>query len=95
MSPFPFHEAAERTATAAGDISFAGAVKTVLRFSDALTHARPHQRRAIYQCMLDHIARQTNHHPFDRIEPRRVKRNRVRYPFLQIPRKEARIKCLT
>ena len=89
------HEAAEHTATAAQDISFAGAVKTVLRFSDALTHARPHQRRRVYLCMLDHIARQTNHHPFDRIEPRMIKRDPVRYPFLQVPRKQARLKCLT
>jgi len=45
--------------------------------------------------MLRYIARQTNHHPPGRVEPRRIKRDPVRYDTLRIPRDEARQICLT
>lgn len=89
------HEAAEQSDTCAQDISFAGAVKTVLAFSTALCHAPCRERRRLRQLMLEHIARHTNHHPFGRVEPRRVKRDPVRYPFLREPRWKARLKCLS
>jgi len=89
------HEAGAVTDTPADDISFAGAVKTVLAFSPALRQARRAQRRRIHDRMLHHIARQKNHHPFDRVEPRLIKREIARYAYLREPRWKAREKCLS
>lgn len=89
------HEAAEISQTRSEAISFAGAVKVILAFSAVLLHAPQRSRRRIYRHMLFQIARQTNHHPPGRIEPRQIKRNSVRYPFLQEPRWKARQKCLS
>jgi len=89
------HEAAERSGTAPGDISFAGAVKVAVAFSRTLPLAPASQRAALRDKMLTLIARQVNHHPFDRVEPRKVKRDRCRYPYLTEPRDVARAKCLT
>jgi hypothetical protein len=89
------HESAAATDTPVETISFAGAVKVTLAFSSAILHAPRHVRRRLHQKMLRQIARQTNHHPPGRVEPRRIKRNPVRYPFLQEPRWKARLKCLS
>jgi hypothetical protein len=89
------HEAAGAAKTPVADISFACAVKTVLAFSWALTGATASGFQAIYHRMLLHIARQQNHHPFGRVEPRLVKRDPVRYPYLREPRWKARLKCLS
>ena len=89
------HQSATTTETPAQIISFAGAVKVVLAFSAPLLHAPPRLRRQLHHKMLLQIARQTNHHPLDRVEPRRIRRNPVRYPFLQAPRWKARLKCLS
>lgn len=89
------HEAAERSGTAASDISFAGAVKAVLEFSAALAYTRGRLRRRLQEKMLDQIARQVNHHPFNRVEPRLIKREHRRYPYLHEPRWKARLKCLS
>jgi IS4 transposase len=89
------HEAAERTGTPSEDISFAGAVKVVLAFSSAMLHAPEPLRRALRDKMLLHIARQTNHHPFDRVEPRLIKRELARFAYLRGPRWKARLKCLS
>ncbi len=89
------HEAAESTDTPADDISFAGAVKTTLAFSGPLRRSSPAARQQLHRQMLLHIARHTNHHPFGRVEPRRLKRQTARYPFLQKPRWKARLKCLS
>lgn len=88
------HEAAEAANVSAADISFAGAVKTILAFSQALRWATD-DRPETHRQMLRHIARQTNHHPFDRVEPRLVKRDPRRYGFLKIPRRQARLQCLS
>jgi hypothetical protein len=89
------HQAAQATDTPAEDISFAAAVKTVLAFSWALGHSTGTRRRQLHQAMLLQMARQRNHHPFDRVEPRRVKRDPVRYAYLREPRWKARLKCLS
>jgi hypothetical protein len=89
------HESAQATGTPAQDISFAGAVKTVLAFSSALHHATGTLRRQLRMKMLLQIARLTNHHPFDRVEPRLIKREPVRYAYLREPRWKARLKCLS
>ncbi len=89
------HEAAQATDTPAQDISFAGAVKTVLAFSFALGRCTGEARRRLHGRMLLHIARQTNHHPFDRVEPRLIKREIARYAYLREPRWKARQRCLS
>jgi len=89
------HESAQATDTSAEDISFAAAVKTVLAFSSAMLHASRPVRRQLHNKMLLQIARQTNHHPFDRVEPRLIKRDPVRYAYLREPRWKARLKCLS
>ena len=40
-------------------------------------------------------AAQRNHHPFDRVEPRLIKREIARFAFLREPRWKARLKCLS
>lgn len=87
--------AAEQTDTPSENISFAAATKTVLAFSHELARTRGRPRRDLFHAMLRHIARQTNHNPFGRTEPRLIKRDPVRYGCLRIHREEARLKCLT
>ena len=89
------HQAAEQTDTPADRISFSGAIKTVLAFSAMLRFVSPSKRRQLYIQMLRHIASRRNHHPFNRVEPRLVKRDRRRYAFLQTTRAKARKECLT
>ncbi|MGB2823882.1 MAG: IS4 family transposase [Phycisphaerae bacterium] len=89
------HQAAEQTETPADRISFAGAVKAVLSFSTCLRHAPPPQRHHLYKLMLEHIASNTNRYRPGRMEPRRVKRDPVRYPFLTTTREKARQECLS
>jgi len=89
------HEAAEHTDTPPGDISFAGAVKIVLAFSAAMLHTPRRLRRQLRDKMLLQIARQRNHHSFDRLEPRLIKRELVRFAYLREPRWKARLKCLS
>ena len=80
------HLAAEMTNTPAEDISFTAAARTALAFSHGLAHAQGQHRRDLFSAMLRHIARQTNRHPFGRVEPRMVKRDPVRYEYLRMPR---------
>lgn len=89
------HEAAEHSGVPVGDISFAGAVKVAVAFSQTLPFVSAPERPAMRNRMLAMIARQRNHHPFGRVEPRKIKRDRRRYPFLKEPRALARAKCLT
>jgi len=89
------HESAAATDTPVEDISFAGAVKVVLAFSASILHAPRCVRRQLHHKMLLQIARQTNHHPFGRVEPRLIKRCPVRYCYLREPRWRARLKCLS
>jgi len=89
------HLAAEQSNTPSDDISFAAAAKTILAFSHELARTCGRARRRLFEALLSHIARQTNHHPFDRVEPRLVKRDPVRYGYLRIPRAQARQLCLT
>jgi len=85
------HQAARKTRTPADRISFAGAVKTVEAFSARLRYASARQRPRLYAKMLRHVAGHTNRYRPDRIEPRLVKRDPVRYCFLTIPRPQARL----
>jgi len=67
----------------------------IVAFSGPLRIATGPERKRIYNRMLGTIARHTNLDRPGRVEPRRVKRDPVRYPFLTIPREEARRKCLS
>ena len=89
------HQAAQTTDTPADRISFADAVKTVLAFSTALRQASPARRGRLYDAMLRQIARRTNRHRPGRVEPRLIKREPVRFPYLRIPRDKARQECLS
>lgn len=89
------HQAAKDTDTPADRISFASAVREIVAFSGRLRIATGLERERIYDRMLGTIARHTNPDRPGRVEPRRVKRDPVRYPFLTIPREEARRKCLS
>lgn len=89
------HQANEQTAVPAEDISFAGAARTVLAYAHTMAEASRRDRPAILRDMLHQIARQTNHHPKGRIEPRLIRRDPVRYGILREPRGLARLKCLT
>jgi hypothetical protein len=84
------HQAAAMTQIPANRISFAGAIKLTLAFSASLRQSSAEQRATIYKNMLANIARQTNRHRPDRIEPRLIKRQKKRYGFLKIPRAQAR-----
>ena len=89
------HEAAEVADTPAEDISFAGAVKVALAFSAPMSYASGRTRRQLHHKMLLQIARQINHHPFGRVEPRLLKRSTRTYGHLREPRWKARLKCLS
>jgi hypothetical protein len=89
------HQAAQRAEVPARRISFAGAIKTILAFSAPLRTSDTPTRVRVYNRMLDHIAHQTHPYRPGRTEPRRVKRDTVRYTFLRIPRHEARQKGLS
>lgn len=71
-------------------ISFAAAVKVVLAFSPRLCAANQEKRVRLYHRMLERIASHRNPHRPGRHEPRRVKRDRKRYPTLHTSRQEAR-----
>ena len=69
--------------------------RKALAFSGPLRQSSPAARHRLHQQMLLHIARQTNHHPFGRIEPRLLKRETARFAYLREPRWKARLKCLS
>ena len=89
------HQAARQEKVPASRVSFSGAIKYVLAFSTLLRLAPVGHRAAIYWKMLRAIARQSNPHRPDRVEPRLVKRDRRRYGFLKEPRHVAQRKCLS
>ena len=88
------HQAAEQNHTPAETISFAGAAKTILAFSHELAHASRRQHATLFDAMLRHIARHSSRHRPNRVEPRLIKRDPVRYQFLRMPRDKARLLCL-
>ena len=89
------HQAAKKNNTPPDRISFASAIKMVLAYSMPLRMARPRQRQKVYAQMLSDIARCRNPVRPGRVEPRRVKRNGKKYPWLNIPRALGRERCLS
>jgi len=89
------HQAARQTDTPSQNISFAGAVKTMLSFSPTLAAADKSEQDDIRRVMLDRIASQRDHHPPGRVESRLIKRDLHRYGSLRTSRAQARIDRLT
>ena len=89
------HQAAQQERVPADRVSFAGAVKLILAFSHPLRLARGLERENLYRRLLQRIASALNRDRPNRVEPRRIKRNPLRYPFLKEPRWKARLKCLS
>jgi hypothetical protein len=89
------HQAAVRHRQRADRISFACAVKLILAFSVPIGRATGTCRRQLYRRMLRVIAGRTNRDRPNRAEPRMIKRETARYPFLREPRWKARLKCLS
>jgi hypothetical protein len=89
------HQAAQLTGTPPDRISFARAIGVIEEYSIRLRYCRRSQRQELYCQMLERIASHTNPYRPGRIEPRQVKRDRVRYPHLRKPRQQARQECLS
>jgi hypothetical protein len=89
------HQAARQTDTPADRISFARAIGVVEEFAAPLRFCRRSDRPKIYRLMLQRIASHKNPYRPGRVEPRKVKRDRTRYPYLHESRQEARRRCLS
>ncbi len=89
------HQAAIKEQAPVHRISFASAIKMVLAYSLSLRMVRPRQRPKIYAQMLSNIARCCNPVRPGRVEPRRLKRDGKKYPWLNVPRALARERCLS
>lgn len=89
------HQAAQQTGTPAERISFARAIGVIQEYAAPLKYCPPNQREKVYREMLERIASHANRYRPDRIEPRQIKRDPVRYPFLTQPRQKARLECLS
>jgi hypothetical protein len=84
------YEATENTEIPPERISFSSTVKTVLAYSPRICTASSAKRVRLYRGMLKRIATHLNRHRPGRKEPRKVKRDKKRYPTLRTTREEAR-----
>jgi len=84
------YEAAEYTGESPERISFAAAVKIVLKYSPRICAASSAKRIQLYKSMLKRIIENKNPHRPGRKQPRMVKREKKRYPALKTSREEAR-----
>jgi hypothetical protein len=89
------HQAAAKCDIPADRISFACAVKIVLACSKWLSIVTGARRNALYDRMLEFIAKNANRHRPNRVEPRLIKRELVRFAYLRTSREQARVKCLS
>jgi hypothetical protein len=89
------HQAVRRRGIPADRISFIGAARTLLLFSPILRFTQGAERVRIYEHMLARIRADTNPLRPNRIEPRLIKREPVRYAYLRTSRAQAREKCLS
>jgi hypothetical protein len=76
-------------------ISFKGALQTVLAFADALADATAKGLPALYAALLQAVASHRVGDRPDRVEPRKRKRRPKHYPNLTQPRQQARAALLT
>jgi hypothetical protein len=70
--------------------SFSAALRTILAFAPDMASAPPAQLPLIYRAMLREIASQLVPHRPGRNEPRRIRRERLHYPYLHTTRAEWR-----
>ncbi len=89
------HQAVHRRGIPADRVSFIRAARTILLFSPILRFTSGPQNHRVYDHMLARIRADTNPLRPNRVEPRLVKREPVRYAYLRIPRAQAREKCLS
>lgn len=89
------HQAAKRTDTPVERISFARAISVIEEYSAPLRYCPASQRRQVYRQMLERLASHTNPYRPGRVEPRQIKRDPVRYPYMRKSRQEARLECLS
>jgi hypothetical protein len=89
------HQAVTGTRIPADRVSFIGAARTIVAFGRRLLETSGLEHVGLYARMLHFILYQTNPHRPNRVEPRLIKREPVRFAYLRIPRDEARRKCLT
>jgi Transposase DDE domain len=75
-------------------ISFKGALQTVLAFADTLADATTEQLPALYPGLLQAVASHRVGDRPDRLEPRKRKRRPKHYPHLTQPREQARAALL-
>ncbi len=79
----------------AWQISFKGALQTVLAFADTLADAAAERWPALYAVLLAAVASHRVGDRPDRVEPRQRQRRPKHYPYLTRPRDEARRALLT
>jgi|CXWL01.1.fsa_nt_gi hypothetical protein len=87
------HQAARQHKASPDRISFASAIKMVLAYSMPLRTASTTQHHEVCTQMLAGIARCRNTRRPNRIEPRLIKRDGKKYPWMKIPRALARARC--
>jgi len=83
-------QAAQAHSLAPWQISFKGALQTVLAFASLLDGARADRLSGLYALLLQAVASHRVGARPDRIEPRKRKRRPRHYPKLMQPRKQAR-----
>jgi hypothetical protein len=75
-------------------LSFKGALQTLVEFAPRLHEGSPQHRRWLWMILLDSIAGDEVGERPDRIEPRARKRRPKQYPLLTIPRQQAKAALL-
>ncbi len=83
-------QAAQRHGLEPWQLSFKGALQTVLAFAEALAQASAEALPALYAVLLAAVAGHRVGDRPDRVEPRKRKRRPKHYPYLTQPRDEAR-----
>ncbi len=83
-------QAAQRHGLEPWQLSFTGALQTVLAFAEALAQADASALPTLYAALLAAVASHRVGDRPDRVEPRKRKRRPKHYPFLMQPRDEAR-----
>jgi hypothetical protein len=87
-------QAAEKHGLEPGQVSFKGALQTVLAFADTLADAPADRLPTLYTELLVAVASQRVGERPNRVEPRKRKRRPKHYPFLTQARKQARAALL-
>lgn len=87
-------QAAQAHGAEPAQLSFKGALQTVLAFAELLAEAAPEQLEALHAALLAAVARHRVGDRPDRVEPRAQKRRPKHYTFLSKPRQQARAALL-